>query len=213
MWRLPDTTACHRLCAHGPLFPLHRLPADVAAAEAVGPVDAVDRPIGTRLRFATVLPSAETLSTRPPLARIRRRRPWCRRGKSRRPRFGGRHRAPRSPSPSRSRRDSPWPPSPRSAPRRDTSAGRSLFELAVARRISAGNRSDISRSISTWHSGSPKRTLYSISFGPLVGDHQAGEQHALDRACPSPSSPARSAAMISSIVRSNICGVITGAGE
>jgi hypothetical protein len=26
--------------------------------------------------------------------------------------------------------------------------------------------SDIIRSISTWHSGSPKRTLYSNSFGP-----------------------------------------------
>jgi hypothetical protein len=31
---------------------------------------------------------------------------------------------------------------------------------------SAGTRSDIRRSISTWVSGSPKRALYSISFGP-----------------------------------------------
>ena len=33
---------------------------------------------------------------------------------------------------------------------------------------SAGTMSDIIRSISTWHSGSPKRTLYSISFGPCA---------------------------------------------
>ena len=30
----------------------------------------------------------------------------------------------------------------------------------------ASSRSDSSRSISAWHSGSPKRTLNSISFGP-----------------------------------------------
>ena len=34
------------------LLPLHRLPADVAAAEAVRPFDAVDRLIGAALRFA-----------------------------------------------------------------------------------------------------------------------------------------------------------------
>ncbi len=33
------------------LLPLHRLPADVAPAEAVGPFDAVDRRIGAGLRF------------------------------------------------------------------------------------------------------------------------------------------------------------------
>ena len=32
--------------------------------------------------------------------------------------------------------------------------------------LSSTSRSSFSRSISTWHSGSPKRTLYSISFGP-----------------------------------------------
>ena len=32
----------------------------------------------------------------------------------------------------------------------------------------AGTMSDIIRSISTWHSGSPKRTLYSNSFGPCA---------------------------------------------
>src|SRR5215471_2672961 len=34
-----------------PLFPLHSLPADVAAAKAFGPSDAVDRLIGPALRF------------------------------------------------------------------------------------------------------------------------------------------------------------------
>ena len=41
-----------------------------------------------------------------------------------------------------------------------------ILQLAVAQAISAGTRSDIMRSIKTWHSGSPKRTLYSNSFGP-----------------------------------------------
>ena len=79
------------------------------------------------------------------------------------------------------RRDSPSPPSPRSAPRRRTSADRNSSACPSRAASSAGTRSDISRSISTWHSGSPKRTLYSISFGPSVGDHQPGEQHALVR--------------------------------
>ncbi len=41
-----------------------------------------------------------------------------------------------------------------------------------ARQIALGGREEqrqeirLSRSISTWHSGSPNRTLYSISFGP-----------------------------------------------
>ena len=39
-------------------------------------------------------------------------------------------------------------------------------------------RSSFSRIISTWHSGSPKRTLYSMSFGPLGVDHQPGIEHA-----------------------------------
>jgi len=30
------------------------------------------------------------------------------------------------------------------------------------------SRSDFMRSTSTWHSGSPKRQLYSISFGPSL---------------------------------------------
>ena len=47
--------------------------------------------------------------------------------------------------------------------------------------LSSTSRSSFSRIISTWHSGSPKRTLYSISFGPVGGDHQAGEQHARER--------------------------------
>ena len=35
-----------------------------------------------------------------------------------------------------------------------------------------------SRSISTWHSGSPKRALNSTSFGPVGGDHHLAEEHA-----------------------------------
>ena len=109
------------------LLPLHRLPADVAAAEAVRPADAVDR----RDRRApaprvTVLPSAETLSTRPPLARILPPSALVPAWKISTPSTSRRrvepldHRAAL-----RSCRDSPWPPSPRSAPRPDTSAGRS----------------------------------------------------------------------------------------
>ena len=70
------------------LLALHRLPADVAAAESFRPLDAIDRRHrrAAALR-ATVLPSAQTLSTRPPLARIRPSVAlWCRRGRSRRPR-------------------------------------------------------------------------------------------------------------------------------
>ena len=53
-------------------LPLHRPPADVAAAEAVRPADAVDRRVGARLRLARPsCPSAETLSTRPPFATMR----------------------------------------------------------------------------------------------------------------------------------------------
>src|SRR3954468_9122470 len=37
------------------LFPFHRLPADIAAAEALRPSDPVDRPIGARLRLAYAL--------------------------------------------------------------------------------------------------------------------------------------------------------------
>jgi hypothetical protein len=43
-----------------------------------------------------------------------------------------------------------------------------FFSTPSRAAISAGTRSDISRSIITWHSGSPKRTLYSISFGPCA---------------------------------------------
>ena len=41
-----------------------------------------------------------------------------------------------------------------------------FFNCPSAQAISAGTTSDIIRSISTWHSGSPKRALYSTSFGP-----------------------------------------------
>ena len=41
-----------------------------------------------------------------------------------------------------------------------------MLQFAVAAASNAGTMSDIIRSISTWHSGSPKRTLYSNSFGP-----------------------------------------------
>src|ERR1700688_4185034 len=37
------------------LLPLHRLPADIAAAESIRPSDAVDRRVGAALRFGTRL--------------------------------------------------------------------------------------------------------------------------------------------------------------
>ena len=40
------------------IFPLHGAPADVAAVESLGPVDASDGLVGARLRLRTVPPSA-----------------------------------------------------------------------------------------------------------------------------------------------------------
>ena len=105
-------------------FPLHRAPADVAAAEAVRPVDPVDRRIGRRLRLGDGrCPCAVTLSTRPPLATsspsLQRRAGM--EDLRRRRRVGRLEAADRRP-PFAARRDSRSPPSRRSAPRRRASA-------------------------------------------------------------------------------------------
>ena len=46
-------------------------------------------------------------------------------------------------------------------------AGSTVFSVPRAVASSRSSASDLSRSISTWHSGSPNRTLYSISLGPF----------------------------------------------
>ena len=91
------------------------------------------------------------------------------------------HRAPRCACPWRNRRDSPSPPSPPSARLRQTSADRNSSIAPSQEASNAGTMSDIIRSISTWHSGSPKRTLYSNSFGPCRRQHHAGIEHAAER--------------------------------
>ncbi len=77
---------------------------------------------------------------------------------------------------------------------------------------SAGTRSDISRSISTWHSGSPKRTLYSISFGPAAVIIRPAKSTPLNGA-PIAFMARTVGSTISSIARRSIAAVITGAGE
>ena len=70
-------------------------------------------------------------------------------------------------------------PSPRSARRRSRSVGGAASASSPSAQASiSSSRSLSSRIISTWHSGSPKRTLYSTSFGPLGGQHQPGVEHA-----------------------------------
>src|SRR5262245_66638084 len=49
------------------LFPLHRLPSDVAAAEAVRPPDPLDRPVGARLRVADCLAERRDVEDAPPV--------------------------------------------------------------------------------------------------------------------------------------------------
>ena len=92
----------------------------------------------------------------------------CRRGIFRRLPRRRRRRGRGSRCPWRSRRDSRWRPSRQSGPHRRASAGRSVSSTPSAVATSAGSRSDLRRSISTCVSGSPKRTLYSISLGPLA---------------------------------------------
>ena len=78
--------------------------------------------------------------------------------------------------------------------------------------ISAGSRSDFSRSISTCVSGSPKRTLYSISLGPscvIISPANSTPLNGVPRAA----MPFTVGQTISSMVRRVISGVITGAGE
>jgi hypothetical protein len=63
-----------RLSRHGRRYGFSRctLPADVAAKQALRPVDAIDGPIGTLLRSGDVVPEAQTFSTRPPLRALPR---------------------------------------------------------------------------------------------------------------------------------------------
>ena len=64
----------------------------------------------------------------------------------------------------------------------------------------------------TWHSGSPKRTLYSISSGPLSVIISPAKSTPL-KGMPSAFIAATVGLMIVSMVRSIIAWVITGAGE
>ena len=66
----------------------------------------------------------------------------------------------------RSRRDNPWPPSPRSAPPRRASAGRTARARRRRWRAAAAADRTSAASSAPGFPGSPKRTLYSISFGP-----------------------------------------------
>ena len=57
----------------------------------------------------------------------------------------------------------------------------------------------------TWHSGSPKRVLNSISLRTVFADHQAGEQHALEGQ-PSAFIAATVGSMISAMTRAEHFG-------
>ena len=59
-----------------------------------------------------------------------------------------------------------------------TSAARMCPSMPVGAPSRSWPRSLSSRGRSTWHSGSPKRTLNSSSFGPVLGHHQPGVEHA-----------------------------------
>ena len=151
------------------LLPLHRLPADVAAAEAFGPIDAVDRLIGALLRFgdglaggADVQHAAAIGENLPSLATVPA---W---------KISTPSTLAASSSPSIARA---FAIIAGIALGRQDHGERDLVvptqvempELRRPRRRSGpAARSDIIRSISTWDSGSPKRALYSTSFGPSL---------------------------------------------
>ena len=77
----------------------------------------------------------------------------------------------------RGRPGSPRRRPPRGRPRRRRRSRRRSSSPAAAEASSAA-RSDVRRSSTTWLSGSPKRMLYSTSFGPVGREHQPGVEHA-----------------------------------
>ena len=145
-----------------------RAPADVAAAKASRPVDLVDRRISAlACASAMSLPARRDAEHAPAIGEDAVAVALaCRRG-----RFPRRDRRAAASSPLISE---PFVICAGIALRRHHHAKRGVVvPLELRRRSSvpshvassAGSRSDLSRSISTWHSGSPKRTLYSMSFG------------------------------------------------
>ena len=68
------------------------------------------------------------------------------------------------------------------------------------------------RRITTWHSGSPKRTLYSISFGPSSVIISPANRTPT-KGAPSFAIPDTVGAMISSMTRRSIASSKTGVGE
>ena len=79
------------------------------------------------------------------------------------------------------RQGSRAPPSPRRSPRCRANRRSKCASSPSHAACSAGSRSDRSRSSSTWHSGSPKRTLNSISFGPSAVSIRPAIQDAAER--------------------------------
>ena len=87
-----------------------------------------------------------------------------------------------------------------------------FFSCPSALAISAGTRSDIIRSISTWLSGIAEAGIVFDQLRAVLGDHHPGIEHALVGRAHAFS--ARSVgSIISSITRAHIASVMTGAGE
>jgi hypothetical protein len=68
------------------------------------------------------------------------------------------------------------------------------------------------RIISTWHSGSPKRVLYSISCGPVAVSISPAKSTPLN-ARPSAAIAATVGSMIRAMISASSVGVRQGAGE
>ena len=149
------------------LLPLDRPPADVAAAEAFRPSDPVDGLIGALLRFADGPAQRADVQHAPAIGEDAPSFATVPAWKISTPSiFGGLIEA----FDARAllvvagialgRHDH--------GERVSSNQRRSKFFNCPSQEArSAGTISDIIRSISTWHSGSPKRTLYSTSFGPF----------------------------------------------
>ena len=193
----------------GLFLPFHRSPTDIPAAEAAGPVDLGDGFVGAGLGFGDRRAIAVTFR------RDRRRRGGgrlrvlCRRGRSRHPGTWTASRDRESGCPC-------WRTGVTLGGHDDGERGvrapvhRHAVQPPSAVASINSSRSDFSRSISTCVSGSPKRTLYSISWA--LGCRASGRRtDALERRA-ARGHAAHGRRMISAS-RVDELGVITGAGE
>ena len=151
-------------------FQAHRLVGDVLAAPGAGPADALHGAIGVELGLGDAVAQGgdvqhaaagrDHLAVR--AAPCRRERPSRRAARRRRPGRG-------SDGPWCTRRDSPGWPSPRRPPAAGPIPAAPIWSSRPSTAASStSSRSVFSRISSGWHSGSPKRTLNSSTFGPWL---------------------------------------------